>query len=74
MKWLGFAKLGVAAGTILAMIVLSSGCGDGVVFSRRERKERHKRIFENDMKQLADDWDAFWLNDAPSRMTPWRVR
>ena len=59
--------------TLAAVAGLSTGCGDGVARTRRERKETHRRVVENDMKQLTDDWDSFWLMDRPSRLSWWRV-
>jgi hypothetical protein len=56
-----------------ACVLAAGGCGDGVVDTRRDRQERYKRIFDNDMKQINDDWDAFWLNDQPGRLSWWQV-
>jgi len=57
-----------------AMVFLTTGCGDGVAYTRQERAETHRRVLENDRKQLNDDWDAFWLMDRPGRLTWWRVQ
>ena len=73
MSWLNLAKLSVAV-IILSAIALTSGCGDGVALTRRERQERDRQIFENDMRQIVDDWDTFWLNDSPTRLSRWRIR
>jgi len=58
---------------ILASLLATTGCGDGVMDSRVERQERYERILKNDMKQLNDDWDLFWLMDKPSRLTKHHV-
>ena len=58
---------------LLVSMILVTGCGDGLLADRRERQERHKRILENDLKQIVDDWDAFWLNDRPGRLSWARV-
>jgi hypothetical protein len=62
---------------ILAMLVMvgiaQTGCGDGVVATRRERQERTKRNFDMDMRQLTDDWDYFWLDEQQSRLSRWHV-
>ena len=62
----------VILATLVATIVLAAGCGDGVAYTRRERQERNRRILDNDMKQLVDDWDMLWLNERESRRTKWR--
>ena len=58
---------------ILASVLATVGCGDGVMDSRVERQERYKRIISNDMKQINDDWDLFWLMDKPTRLTSHHV-
>jgi len=58
---------------LLVSMILATGCGEGVAISRRERMERHKRILENDWKQINDDWDSFWLNDREGRLSWCRV-
>jgi len=65
-RWILLMALG-------ALIWATTGCGDGVARTRRERAEMHKRVFENDMKQINDDWDEFWLMDRPGRLSWWRV-
>ncbi|NLX21168.1 MAG: hypothetical protein GXY55_05775 [Phycisphaerae bacterium] len=61
------------AAILLGLLSLAVGCGDGVAITSRERQERHRRIMENDWKQLNDDWDSFWLMDRPGRLTWSRV-
>jgi hypothetical protein len=56
-----------------ACVLVAGGCGDGMADTRRDRQERHKRVFDNDMKQINDDWDAFWLNDRPGRLSWWQI-
>ena len=56
-----------------ACVLAAGGCGDGIADTRRDRQERYKRIFDSDMKQINDDFDSFWLNDRPSRLSWWRV-
>ena len=58
---------------LVAVMLLETGCGPGVAYSARDRRERARRIFENDMKQLADDWDLLWLNDQNLRTSRWSV-
>ena len=60
---------------ILSMVMmLTSGCGPGVAYSASERENRYSRITDYDMRQLADDFDLFWLQEDASRMSYWRVR
>jgi len=59
--------------TVVAMVWTITGCGDGVARSRRERAELHRRVLANDLKQINDDWDEFWLLDRPGRLSWWRV-
>jgi len=59
---------------VLAATFVLTGCGEGMAITRRERQERHARIFEYDMKQLNDDWDLLWLNEDVTQLSPWRTR
>jgi len=59
--------------TLLAAAAVQTGCGDGMMYSSRERMLRQKRIADIDRKQLVDDWDAFMLNDRPTHASRWRV-
>jgi hypothetical protein len=63
----------VLLSVLLVAMILATGCGEGIAITRRERQERHKRILENDWKQINDDWDSFWLNDREGRLTWSRV-
>ncbi len=60
---------------IFAVLVLVGlvplGCGDGMASTHAERMERHRRIADIDQRQFIDDWDFFWHNDRPSRLTKW---
>jgi hypothetical protein len=58
--------------TLLSALILSTGCGDGVAYTRRERQEHWAQNFDEDMHQLNDDWDLIMLNDRPSRLSRWR--
>ncbi|MBP7933788.1 MAG: hypothetical protein KA354_03985 [Phycisphaerae bacterium] len=58
----------------LAVVGFSTwGCGDGTAETARERQVRYKRVMDNDMKQINDDFDSFWLMDRPGRLTYSRV-
>lgn len=59
---------------VLAGAFTICGCGEGMAVSSRERAERHKRIFENDMRQINDDWDLLWLNEDVGHLSHWRTR
>jgi len=51
---------------------LGAGCGDGVAYTRREREQRWRQYFQDDMEQINDDFDLFMLNDRPSRLSRWK--
>ena len=63
-RWLMLAVL-------LTAILLQSGCGSGLAYDRQARWRQARRVFENDMKQLADDVDTFMLNDRTLRTSRW---
>ncbi len=58
---------------LLAAALTSIGCGDGVVSTSREREFRHSEQFKNDMRQLTDDWDYFWLQEHKGRLSRWEI-
>lgn len=66
-------KRWVMLAILSAIMLVETGCGDGVGYSARERRHRARRVFENDMQQLADDIDVFLLNDKNTRLTRWTV-
>jgi hypothetical protein len=53
-------------------MILSTGCSDGVAYTRREREHMWMENFNEDMKQINDDWDLIWLNTRKSRLNRWR--
>ena len=63
-RWAILMALGVLA-------AIQAGCGDGMAYTARERQHRAEKILENEMKQMVDDWDLFWLNDRRLRTTAW---
>ena len=56
-----------------AIMLVETGCGDGVAYSAREKRIQARRVFENDMKQLSDDIQTFLLYDNSTRLTRWTV-
>jgi len=61
----------VMLATLLTVMLLETGCGDGMAYDARARRHKARKIFENDMKQLADDVDLFLLNDRNLRTSGW---
>lgn len=60
---------------LVLVSVLSTGCSmqaPGLTKNAVER--RHLDAWRNQMWQLQDDWDAFWLIDRPDRLSPMMVR
>lgn len=57
----------------LCLLGFSTGCA-GVVKSPDDRANTYSHVLEMDMRQLADDWDGFWLADRQYRLTKWRIR
>jgi hypothetical protein len=66
----------VILATLASMMAIWAGCasGDGVGITSAEREERHRRVRDFDKRSFNDDWDLFWLNDRPSRLTEWKVK
>jgi hypothetical protein len=61
---------------ISALVVLGlaslfvMGCAATNLESSKDHTARIKRNMDKDMKNIADDWDRFWMADQPSRATP----
>jgi hypothetical protein len=55
------------------MLIGSGGCAT-TTRSPEQREAHHRRIIENDMKLMVEDWDAFWLMDRPTRLSRWVER
>ena len=58
---------------LLATVGFQTGCGSGMAYDSRERQHHARKILENDLKQLVDDWDLLWLNDQNLRTSRWSV-
>lgn len=63
--------------TLLAFVATSllawTGC-NGMVKSYEGRKNTYEIVLDRDLRQLADDWDTFWLADRQYRLSRWSVR
>jgi hypothetical protein len=59
---------------LLITMLLVVGCGPGVVRTRAERVNAYRHSVDMDLRQLADDWDMFWLMDREYRLTRWQLR
>jgi len=58
-----------------AVIFWTQGCGiHGQGETAAEGHRRHKRVLENDIRQVADDLDAVFMLDRPSRLGELRIR
>ncbi len=58
-----------AAATLLGL----AGC-NGMVKTFDDRLNTYSRVLDTDMRQIADDWDTFWLADRQYRLTEWYLR
>jgi len=58
---------------VLIGLSLLTGCS-GVVKTPGERNNTLLRVMDMDARQLADDWDSFWLIDRQYRLTRWHTR
>ena len=59
---------------LLVGATLLWGCGPGMVKSPDERMNTYRTVYDTDMRQLSDDWDALWLADRQYRLTKWQTR
>ena len=59
---------------LLVTMLLLAGCGSGVVRTPAERVNAYRESINMDFRQLADDWDMFWLIDREYRLTRWQLR
>jgi hypothetical protein len=52
---------------LFVMCLTVPGCpGDA------EHNARHIYIWERDVRLIHREWDAFWMEDQPSRLSPYR--
>jgi hypothetical protein len=63
----------LCAGLAVALLIGITGC-ETAVRSEGQRAAHQRRIAENDMKLLVEDWDTFWLLDRPSHLSKWVER
>ncbi len=61
---------------LLALAILGlaflfvAGCAETNLESSKDHTARIKRNMQKDCKNIADDWDRFWMADDPSHLTP----
>jgi hypothetical protein len=60
-------------GLILLSAVVLGGC-QTVTSDPTQETQKYSRIADLNRRMLADDMDAFWLLDKPSRLSRWNVR
>lgn len=58
---------------VLAGLIGLTGCATSTR-SSEQRMAHHRRIMENDLKLLVEDWDMLWLMDRPTRLSKWVER
>ena len=51
----------------------TTGC-ETPAYSARENMQNVTRNYGIDLRQTTDDWNFLWLQDRPSRLTPWGVQ
>jgi hypothetical protein len=63
----------MAMGLFVGLLGLT-GC-NGMVLNYEERQNMYAQTIDSDLRQLVDDWDAFWLAErSHSRLTEWYTR
>ena len=65
-------KYWILLSVVFGAIFITTGCGDGVAYTRRERMHRWGEYYEDDMHEFNDDIDLLMLNDRPSRLSKWK--
>lgn len=58
---------------LMAGLVVLTGC-NGMVKTYDDRMNTIAQVLDSDMRQIADDSDAFWLADRQYRLTEWQLR
>ncbi len=58
---------------LLVGVTALTGC-HGMTQTWDDRMNTYSQALDTDMRQLADDWDTFWLADRQYRLTPWYTR
>jgi len=52
---------------LIALVAPLAGCpGDA------EHNAKHLYIWKRDLQLIHREWDTFWLEDQPSRLSPYR--
>lgn len=41
--------------------------------SKEQRKNRHARTFDTNLRQIPNDWDAIWLLERPVRLSVYPI-
>ncbi len=54
-------------------LLLTSGCGPTLVYSKEDRAIRWRQNVEADLKTIPQDIELWMLMDRPTRLTAWRV-
>ena len=62
--------------SILVLLVLSmslTGCFLPIYSGEPFRRTKQLLVTSENLRQLLDDWERFWLLDQPSHLTPMRT-
>ncbi len=66
--------LGLLLPVLLGLVMLlSTGCA-APGLTKHGVNRRHHETFQNDLWNMQEDFDSFWLIDQPSRLSPMMVR
>ena len=57
---------------VLVATIANSGCITPLYSGDPQRRARQLLFTSEDLRQLLDDWERFWMLDQPSHMTPYR--
>lgn len=58
---------------LVGALFATTGC-ETPGYSSRENIQNVTRNYGYDLRQTTDDWNFLWLQDTPSRLTPWGVQ
>lgn len=57
---------------VLVGTLANSGCILPIYSGEPQRRGRQLLFTSENMRQLLDDWERFWMLDQPSHLTPYR--
>ena len=57
---------------VLVLVLVAIGFSVAGCPGTPEHNAKHLYIWKRDLKNIHREWDTFWLEDQPSRLTPYR--